>query len=83
MNLHKRQLFMQSIGNINLSGVRTLTKNLFIGTFLFETVGAILLAFRFCPMMGFWEGLFRASIPYRRFAKKMIDLGNEVMIVDK
>lgn len=60
MNLHKRQLFMQSIGNINLSGVRTLTKNLFIGTFLFETVGAILLAFRFCPMMGFWEGLFNA-----------------------
>ena len=53
---------MQSIGNINLSGVRTLTKNLFIGTFLFETVGAILLAFRFCLMMGFWEGLFRACL---------------------
>ena len=60
MNLHKRQLFMQAMGNINLSGVMSLTKNLFIGTFLFETVGAILLAFRFCPMMGFWEGLFNA-----------------------
>ena len=60
MNLHKRQLFMQSMGNINLSGVKSLSRNLFIGTFLFETVGAILLAFRFCPLMGFWEGLFNA-----------------------
>ena len=60
MNLHKRQLFMQSMGNINLSGVMSLTKNLFIGTILFETSGAILLAFRFCPMMGFWEGIFNA-----------------------
>lgn len=60
MPLHKRQLFMQSMGNINLSGVMSLTRNLFIGTFLFETAGAILLAIRFCPMMGFGEGLFNA-----------------------
>lgn len=60
MNLHKRQLFMQSMGNINLSGVMSLTRNLFLGTFLFETAGAILLAFRFCPMMGFGEGIFNA-----------------------
>ena len=60
MNLHKRQLFMQAMGNINLSGIASLTRNLFLGTFLFETVGAILLAFRFCPMMGLGEGLFNA-----------------------
>jgi len=60
MNLHKRQIFMKSIGNIHLGGVMSLTRNIFIGTFLFETVGAILLAFRFCPMMGFWEGVFNA-----------------------
>lgn len=60
LSLHKRQLIMQSTGNNYLSGVMTLVKKIFFGTVIFESAGTILLAFRFCPMMGFWEGLFNA-----------------------
>lgn len=60
LSLHKRQLIMQSTGNNQLSGVMSLVQKIFIGTLIFEGTGTILLAFRFCPMMGFGEGLFNA-----------------------
>ena len=60
LSLHKRQLIMQSAGNIQLSGVTSLIQKILIGTIIFEGIGTILLAFRFCPMMGFGEGLFNA-----------------------
>ncbi len=58
LSLHKRQLIMQSTGNNQLSGVMSLVQKIFLGTIIFEGVGTILLAIRFCPMMGFGEGLF-------------------------
>ena len=60
LSLHKRQLIMQSAGNIQLSGAMSLVRKVLIGTLIFEGVGTILLAFRFCPTMGFGEGLFNA-----------------------
>ena len=60
LSLHKRQLIMQSTGNNQLSGVMSLVQKIFIGTLIFEGTGTLLLAFRFCPMMGFAEGLFNA-----------------------
>ena len=60
ISLHKRRLIMQSTGNIQLGGVLTLVHKIIIGTVIFETAGAIILAFRFCPEMGFGEGLFNA-----------------------
>lgn len=60
LSLHERQLVMQSTGNNHLSGVMTLVKKIFLGTILFESAGMLLLAIRFCPRMGFWEGLFYA-----------------------
>lgn len=60
LSLHKRQLIMQSAGNIQLSGAMSLVRKVLLGTLLFEGAGTLLLSFRFCPMMGFWEGLFNA-----------------------
>jgi trk system potassium uptake protein TrkH len=60
ISLHQRKLIMQAAGHVHLSGVITLVRKILIGTFLFEGVGAIILATRFCPKMGFWEGLYNA-----------------------
>jgi trk system potassium uptake protein TrkH len=51
---------MQSAGNIQLSGVMSLVRKILIGTLIFEGAGAFLLAFRFCPLMGWKEGIFNA-----------------------
>lgn len=58
--LHQRKLLMESTGTINISGVVNLIKRILIGTLIFETLGTILLATRFCRDMGFWEGIFNA-----------------------
>lgn len=60
LSLHKRQLLMQSAGNIQLNGAMSLVRKVLIGTLIFEGLGTVLLSFRFCPMMGFGEGLFNA-----------------------
>ena len=60
VSLHQRKIIMQAAGHIQLGGVMTLVRQLLIGTFLLEGIGAVLLAIRFCPQMGFWEGLYNA-----------------------
>ncbi|MBQ7309281.1 MAG: Trk family potassium uptake protein [Clostridia bacterium] len=60
ITLHQRKLLMQSAGNYQLNGVMTLIQKILIGTVIFEGVGALLLAVRFIPMMGFGEGLYNA-----------------------
>ena len=60
ISLHQRKVLMQSAGNYQLDGVMSLIQKILIGTGILEGAGAILLAFRFIPMMGFWEGLYNA-----------------------
>ena len=60
ISLHQRKLLMQSAGNYQLNGVMSLIQKILIGTGILEGAGAILLAFRFIPMMGFGEGLYNA-----------------------
>ena len=60
ISLHQRKMLMQSAGNYQLDGVMSLIKKILIGTGIFEGAGALLLAFRFIPLMGFWEGLYNA-----------------------
>ena len=60
ISLHERKLLMQSAGNTKLSGMIQLVRRIFFGTLIFETAGAILLATRFCPEMGFLEGIYNA-----------------------
>ena len=58
ISLHQRRLIMQAAGHIQLNGVLTLVRKIFIGTFIFEGIGAVLLASRFCRTMGMKEGIY-------------------------
>lgn len=60
VGMYERRLLMQSEGNIRFSGVIRLLKRILIGTLCFEGTGVLLLSIRFCPQMGFGEGLFNA-----------------------
>ncbi len=60
ISLHERILLSQSAGTLTLSGVVRLIRRITLGTFLMEGIGAIILAFRFCPKMGFLEGIYNA-----------------------
>ena len=54
---------------MKLSGVVKLTKNIFKGTAIIEGIGALLLATRFVPELGFLqESIMRFFIQYPHFA---------------
>ena len=58
IGLQERILLAQTSGNIRLNGVIKLMKKIFIGTFLFEAVGAIILAFAFYEEMGLGKSIY-------------------------
>ena len=58
IGLHERMLLMQSAGTMRVSGVIRLIKKIFLGTLIIEGIGAILLAFRFIPMLGIPMGIY-------------------------
>lgn len=60
INLHERKVIMQASGSLEISGVVDLIKNVCIGTFICEGIGAIILSFVFIPDMGFGRGLYSA-----------------------
>jgi len=60
INIRERRLLMQSAGSLHIGGVVKLIKKIVIGTALFEGIGAIVLALRFCPVMGLYEGMYNA-----------------------
>ncbi len=60
IGLNNRILLQEAAGSFKLGGVVRLTRHVLFGTMFFEGIGAVLLAFRFCPKMGLWEGLYNA-----------------------
>ena len=58
IGLQERILLVQTSGNIRLNGVVTLLKKIFIGTFLFEAIGAVILAFAFYEEMGLKKSIY-------------------------
>lgn len=60
LSLQERMLLMQAAGNTRLSGMVKLVRRIVSGTFLIEGCGALLLALRFIPRMGFGQGLYYA-----------------------
>ena len=60
IGLHERRLLMQSAGTLQIGGVVRLLRRIAMGTALFEGIGAVILAIRFCPKMGFLEGIYNA-----------------------
>lgn len=60
VSLHERRLIFQSTGALQMSGVMASFRQLLIGTFVIEGVGAALLARRFIPMFGMKKGIWYA-----------------------
>ena len=58
IGLQERILLVQSSGNIRLNGVVKLLKKIFIGTFLFEGIGAVILSFAFYEEMGLKKSIY-------------------------
>ena len=58
INMRERKMMMQSSGNTQIDGTLKLVKKIVGGTFIFEGIGAVLLAFRFCPQMGMLKGIY-------------------------
>ncbi len=60
ISLRERLLLMQSSGSMQLEGVQRLIRNILLGTLFFEGVGAAILAIRFIPKYGLWEGIYNS-----------------------
>ncbi len=60
IGIYERTILVKSAGTMRFAGVVKLIKKILIGTFLFETLGAILLSIEFIPKMGFGRGLYYA-----------------------
>lgn len=58
IGLKERGLIQESFNVIELRGMVRLTRRVILGTFLFEFVGAVLLAECFIPKMGILQGLY-------------------------
>lgn len=57
ISLRERRILMQSAGTMRMDGIMVLIKRIVTGTVIIETAGAVLLALRFCPKMGFAMGI--------------------------
>ena len=57
---YQRRAVLQSMGGGRLSGIKTLVRRIFIGTFCFEFGGAAILCIRFIPAFGVAQGIWCA-----------------------
>jgi trk system potassium uptake protein TrkH len=60
IGLYERQVLVQSTGLLKLGGVVSLIKNIVLLSLCVEFIGAVLLALRFCPLMGVKSGIYNA-----------------------
>lgn len=60
IGLAERGMLTESISAFQIGGIVRLIRRIAIGTAMFEGAGAVLLAFRFCPQMGFVTGVYYA-----------------------
>jgi len=60
ISLKERLLIQTSLNQNELSGVVRLTKYIIIGTFVIETVGALLLSIRYIPELGVRQGIWNS-----------------------
>ena len=58
MGLRKRAIMAESINTNHIAGLKGLTRQIVMGSLLFESVGAVLLAIRFIPDFGFVKGIY-------------------------
>jgi len=58
MGLRKREIMVESINTTQVGGIMKLAKLILLGTLCFESAGAVLLAIRFVPMLGWGRGIW-------------------------
>ncbi|MEG0775486.1 TrkH family potassium uptake protein [Clostridium sp.] len=58
IGLKERGLLRESVNTLYIGGIVRLIKKILIGTFIFEGIGAILLAIKFIPHMGLVKGIY-------------------------
>lgn len=58
IGLVSRSLMQNSVSAPQIGGIVKMTKFILFGTLIVEAVGAILLAFQFCPQFGFRKGIW-------------------------
>ncbi len=58
IGLRHRTFLSEAISVDQIGGIVRLIRRILVGTLVFEGVGALLLAIRFVPKMGFWSGLW-------------------------
>lgn len=58
ITLKERLIIQEAFNQYSLSGMVRLIKNILLGTFIVEGIGALLLSIRFIPQYGFLTGLF-------------------------
>lgn len=60
IGIYERRILIQSSGSVRTTGVIKLIRRILIWTAIFESVGALILAIRFCGDFGFWKGIYYA-----------------------
>lgn len=58
IGLRERDLLKESVNALEIGGIVKLVRRIMKGTFLFEGIGAFLLAIRFVPRYGFAKGIY-------------------------
>ena len=60
IGLAGRNLLTESVSAFQIGGIVRLVRRIIIGTAIIETIGAAMLAIRFCPLLGVKTGLYYA-----------------------
>lgn len=58
IRLSQRFIMQESVASPQIGGIVRMTKFILLGTLLVELIGAFLLCFRFCPLLGLWNGIY-------------------------
>ncbi len=58
IGLSQRFVMQESVSSPQIGGIVRMTRLILLGTLLIESIGAILLCLRFCPMFGLWKGIY-------------------------
>lgn len=60
IGVNQRIITQESLSAPGISGIIRMTRGILLGTFFFEGLGALLLSFYFCPLIGLGKGIYFA-----------------------
>lgn len=60
VGLREREVMVEGLNFTHIGGIMRMTGRILVGTAVIEGAGALLLAIRFVPQLGFWRGLWHS-----------------------